>query len=383
MKKERRWRRSSSACKGGIPTDRSKKIIRTSIIGIAVNLVLVAFKAAIGLITNSIAILLDAVNNFSDALSSIITIIGTKLANRRPDKKHPYGYGRIEYLTGMLIAVIVLFAGLTSLKESVEKILHPEEASYTVISLIIVAVAVAVKFFVGRYVKGVGQQINSQALVASGSDAFFDAILSSTTLVAAVLSLTLHWKLEGVFGAAISVFIIKAGIEMLLETLNSITGTRADPELTEALKEKVAAYPQVRGVYDITLHNYGPTRTIGSVHVELPDELPAREIHRLTRGIAADVYQALGIILTVGIYAANDSDEEGVKIRSDLEEIIKQYPDILQMHGFYVDEKRVMFDLIIDFAADAQSIVAQVHEQLSERYPDYRFDIVLDSDFSD
>lgn len=344
---------------------------------------LVAFKAAIGLITNSIAILLDAVNNFSDALSSIITIIGTKLANRRPDKKHPYGYGRIEYLTGMLIAVIVLFAGLTSLKESVEKILHPEEASYTVISLIIVAVAVAVKFFTGRYVKGVGQQINSQALVASGSDAFFDAILSSTTLVAAVLSLTLHWKLEGVFGAAISVFIIKAGIEMLLETLNSITGTRADPELTEALKEKVAAYPQVRGVYDITLHNYGPTRTIGSVHVELPDELPAREIHRLTRGIAADVYQALGIILTVGIYAANDSDEEGVKIRGDLEEIIKQYPDILQMHGFYVDEKRVMFDLIIDFAADAQSIVDQVHEQLSERYPDYRFDIVLDSDFSD
>ena len=363
--------------------DRSKRIIRTSILGIVVNLILVAFKASVGLLVNSIAIILDAVNNFSDALSSIITIIGTKLANRRPDKKHPYGYGRIEYLTGMLIAVIVLFAGLTSLKESVEKIIHPEEASYTVISLIIVAVAVAVKFFIGRYVKVVGQQINSQALVASGSDAFFDAILSSTTLLAAVLSLTLHWKLEGVFGAAISVFIIKAGIEMLLETLNSITGTRADPELTEALKEKVAAYPQVRGVYDITLHNYGPTRTIGSVHVELPDELPAREIHRLTRCIAADVYQALGIILTVGIYAANDSDAEGAKIRGDLEEIIKQYPDILQMHGFYVDEKRVMFDLIIDFAADAQPIVAQVHEQLSQRYPDYRFDIVLDSDFSD
>ena len=365
--------------------DRSKKIIQTSIVGIVVNLVLVAFKATIGLITHSIAILLDAVNNFSDALSSIITIIGTKLANRRPDKKHPYGYGRIEYLTGMIIAVIVLFAGLTSLKESAEKIIHPESASYTTVSLIIIAVAVAVKFFTGRYVKGVGEQINSQALVASGSDAFFDAILSATTLLAAILSLTMHWNLEGFFGAAISVFIIKAGMEMLLDTLNSITGVRADPELSESLKARIAAFPEVHGVYDLILHNYGPTRTIGSVHIEVADDMPAREIHHLTRNISVDVYNALGVVLTVGIYAGNDSDTSGAEVRRDLEEIIKQYPEILQMHGYYFDEaeKHVMFDLIIDFAADEHAISDQVRRQLSERYPDYRFDIILDSDFSD
>ncbi len=365
--------------------ERSKRIIRTSIVGIAVNLVLVAFKAAVGLFTNSIAILLDAVNNFSDALSSIITIIGTKLAGRRPDKKHPFGHGRIEYLTGMLIAVIVLIAGLTSLKESVEKIIHPETASYTVPSLIIIAVAVAAKFFTGRYVKGVGQQIDSQALIASGSDAFFDAILSLATLAAAIASMLWGLKLEGILGALISVIIIKAGVEMLLDTLSSITGTRADPELSAALREKVCSYEGVHGAYDLTLHNYGPTKTIGSIHIEVDDDMPAREIHRLTRRIAVDVFESLGIVLTVGIYAANDSDGERADMKRQVEEIVQQYPEILQLHGFYIDEeqKRVMFDLVIDFSADADAVCDQVRRQVSARWPDYRFDIVLDSDYSD
>ena len=365
--------------------DRSKRIIRTSIIGIVVNLILVAFKASIGLLVNSIAIILDAVNNFSDALSSIITIIGTKLAGRRPDKKHPYGYGRIEYLTSMLIAVIVLAAGLTSLKESVEKIIHPETASYSIASLVIIAVAVVVKFLTGRYVKGVGEQINSQALVASGSDAFFDSTLSLATLIAAILSLTLGWKLEGVLGALISVIIIKAGVEMLMETLNSITGTRADTELTDKLKKKINSYPQVRGTYDLSLHNYGPTKIIGSAHVELDDDVPAREIHRLTRNIAADVYEEFGIVLTLGIYAANDSGEENARLRQQVEEIVAQYPEILQMHGFYIDEteKRVMFDLVIDFTADASRICGEVAQKAEPLRPGWRFDIVLDSDVSD
>lgn len=365
--------------------DRNKQIIRTSIVGIVVNLVLVAFKAAVGLLANSIAILLDAVNNLSDALSSIITIVGTKLAGRRPDKKHPYGYGRIEYLTGMLIAVIVLFAGLTSLKESVEKIFRPEEASYSVPMLIIIAAAIGAKLLVGRYVKGVGKKLQSQALVASGSDALFDAVLSLGTLAAAAAGMLWGWKLEGILGALISVFILKAGVEMLLETLNSITGERADPELTEALKETVCAFPGVHGAYDLTLHSYGPTTTIGSVHIEVDDAMTARELHRLTRHISAEVYQKLGVVLTVGIYAANDSSPEQARVRALVEQTAARHPEILQMHGFYLDEdaKRAMFDLIVDFAADAQDISAQVRRELEENAPDYAFDIILDSDFSD
>ena len=183
--------------------ERNKTIIKTSIQGIIVNVILVIFKAEIGLIVNSIAIILDAVNNLSDALSSIITIIGTKLSSKRPDKKHPYGYGRIEYFSSVIIAVIVLVAGLTSLKESIEKIIHPEPAAYSVISLVIVIVAVFVKFFFGRYVKKQGEKLNSGSLVASGTDAISDSILSLSTFVAAIISMSFHISLEGYLGVII------------------------------------------------------------------------------------------------------------------------------------------------------------------------------------
>ena len=365
--------------------DRNKQIIRTSVVGIGVNLVLVAFKMAVGLAANSIAVILDAVNNLSDALSSIITIVGTRLAGRAPDKKHPFGHGRIEYLTGMLIAVIVLFAGLTSLKESVEKILHPQAASYTAVSLVIIAVAVAAKFLVGRYVKGVGEKIRSQALIASGSDAFFDAILSLATLAGAAVNMIWGLGLEGYLGAAISLIIIKAGVEMLLDTLSSITGTRADKDLSEGLRALALRHQEVHGVYDLTVHDYGPNTTIASMHIEVDDDMPARQIHKLTRQIAVEAYQQYGVVLTVGIYAANNSSEEGNRMQQDLAAITGAKPEVLQTHGFYLDEenKRVMFDLVIDFAADAPAISAEIKGQMEEKWPGYRFDVVLDSDYSD
>lgn len=157
--------------------ERTKKIIKTSVLGIIVNIVLVVFKAIIGIITGSIAIVLDAVNNLTDAISSVVTIVGTKLANRRPDKKHPYGYGRIEYLTSTIVSLIVLMAGITAIKESIEKIISKESAEYTATSLIIIAVAVVVKFFFGKYVKTMGKKLDSESLIASGQDAFMDSIL--------------------------------------------------------------------------------------------------------------------------------------------------------------------------------------------------------------
>ncbi len=365
--------------------DRNKKIVRTSLFGIGANLVLVVFKMIVGFAANSIAVILDAVNNLSDALSSLITIIGTRLAGRKPDKKHPFGHGRIEYLTGMLIAVLVLFAGLTSLKESVEKILHPEAAAYTTLSLVVIIAAIIVKLLMGRYVKKVGEELNSSALVASGSDASFDAILSLGTLAAAIVSMAWGLRLEGWLGAVISLFIIKAGIEMLMEAVSSITGTRPEKELSEELRSMVCGYPGVHGAFDLMLHNYGPTNTIGSVHIEVDDDMPAREIHRLTREIAADVYQKLGIVLTVGIYGSGNSGGVSGEMRKELTEVLQKYPEVIQMHGFYVDEehKRVMFDLIVDFSADAKEICGKVYEDLSVRWPDWRVDIVLDSDYAD
>lgn len=362
--------------------ERQSKIIKTSVIGIIVNLILVAFKATVGILVNSIAITLDAVNNLTDALSSIITIIGTKLAGKAPDKKHPYGYGRIEYFSSVIIAVIVLWAGITALQESWPKIFTPDVTSYTTVSLIIIAVAVAVKFVLGRYVKGVGEEINSQALVASGSDAFFDAILSLSTLIAAIVSIFYNIHLEGILGVIISFVIIKASIDMLKETLDSMIGARVDSELSQKIKKSIEEVDGVYGAYDLSLHNYGPEDMQGSVHVEVDDNLTAREIHKLSREIAFKIYKEFSIALTVGIYARNDKYDH---IRKDLDEIVSQYEEVLQIHGFYVyeDEKLVSFDIIVDFDADRKRVKDEILEKIRQMHPEFNYIIIDDYDVSD
>ena len=222
---------------------RSQKIIRTSIVGIAANVLLAAFKAAVGLLANSVAIVMDAVNNLSDALSSVITIVGTKLAARPADRKHPFGFGRVEYFSAILIAVIVLSAGITSLIESVKKIFAPTEPEYTTVTLVVIIVAIVVKLLLGLYVKKQGERLQSDALKASGSDALFDAIITLATLVSAGIMLLWHVSIDGYLGALISIVIIKAGIEMLASPVNELLGRGHDallprpPLLQHALQQ--------------------------------------------------------------------------------------------------------------------------------------------------
>ena len=365
--------------------EREKKIIKTSMLGIVVNILLVIFKATIGLIVNSIAIILDAVNNLTDAISSVITILGTKLAGKAPDKKHPYGYGRVEYFTTVIIALLVLIAGITAVKESIEKITNPGEVDYSIVSLVIIAVAVVVKFVFGRYVKGVGKKVNSQSLVASGEDAFMDSILSFTTLVAAIINFIWHLSLEGYLGVVIALFIIKAAIEMLKETINTMLGERADKELTDKIKNKVCSYDEVQGAYDLTLHSYGPSKIIATVHIQVRDDMTAEEIHVLTRQISMDIYDEFEIVLTIGIYAANDKGEFG-EIKKDVGRIIKEYNEIIQMHGFYIDKKNnnIYFDLIFDFECkNPDEIKDAIVSKLEQMHNQYKFNIILDADYSD
>lgn len=366
--------------------ERGKKIVQISIIGIAVNIVLMVFKAAVGAVTGSVAIIMDAVNNLSDALSSVITIAGTKLAGKDPDKKHPYGYGQIEYVSSVTIAVIVLIAGLTSFKESFARIRRPETANYTAASLIIIAAAVLVKFLLGRYVKREGKKYHSDALTASGTDAILDSVISLSTLAAAAVSMLWDISIEGWLGAVISVIILKAGAEILMDSLSGIIGARIDSGLSADLKKRLCGYPGVLGAYDLTLNRYGPERIIGSVHVELPDDMTAREIHSLTRTMTEEVYRDYGIILTVGIYASNTGSEVFAEMKKKLSGLVGEYPEILQMHGFYVDEKnkRVSFDLIIDFRSERKTDIQDtLIKRMRALYPEYDFTVILDTDFSD
>ena len=366
--------------------NREKEIVKISIIGILVNVVLVAFKLTVGIFGNSIAVILDGVNNLTDALSSVVTIIGTKLAGKAPDKKHPYGYGKIEYISSVTVAVIILLAGLTAFRESFDKMLHPMAASYSKVSLVIIAVAVAVKLVLGHYVKTAGKTYHSESLTASGTDALMDAAISFSTLVAAGVSMAFSVSIEGILGVVISVFIFKAGIEILLESLGNIIGARMDGKLSAELKDFICKNPAVLGAYDLSLHQYGPERLIGSVHIELPDDMTAREIHGLTRRITEDIYMAFGIILTVGIYASNTAGGVFAEMKRTLSDFVQEYPEVLQMHGFYVDTEKMLvsFDLVIDFQAEnREEIENDILRRMKERFAEYEFIAILDSDVSD
>ena len=366
---------------------REKTIIKTSIIGIIANVFLAGFKAVIGLMTNSIAIVLDAVNNISDAGSSLITIVGTKLAGKEPDKKHPFGYGRIEYLSAMIISVIVLYAGVTSFVESVKQIIHPETPEYNTVSLIIVAVAVVVKILLGRYVKSVGVKVNSDSLVNSGEDATLDSIISASTLVAAGIFLIFHVSLEAWLGAVISIVIIKSGVEMLRDTISQILGEQNDPELARSIKQTVINFPDVQGAYDLVLNNYGPDTWNGSVHIEVPDTYSADQLDKLIREIQMAVYQQHHVILTaIGVYSVNTKDEEIIETQKKLREIVFAHPHVKQMHGFYLvrDEKALRFDIVVSFdAKDRKSVYREVVSDVQKAFPDYSLQVAMDTDFAE
>lgn len=366
---------------------RDKTIIKTSIIGILANVFLAVFKAVVGLTANSVAIVMDAVNNLSDAASSIITIIGTKLAGKEPDKKHPFGYGRIEYLSAMVISLIVLYAGITAFVESVKKIITPDTPDYSLVSLIIVGVAVLVKIVLGLYVKRVGNKVNSDSLVNSGQDALLDSVISISTLLAAIIYIVFHISLESWLGAIIALVIIKSGLEMLKETLSKILGERADADLAKSIKETINSYEQVNGAYDLVMHNYGPDSYQGSVHIEVPDTLNADDLDKLIREIMVDVYKKHDVVLTaIGVYSLNTTDSNAVEAREKVSKMVLKNPFILEMHGFYIDEieKTIRFDIVVSFdAKDRKQVYADICERVQNEYPDYQLQITMDTDFSE
>lgn len=367
--------------------NREKTIIKASVIGILANVFLAAFKAVIGLLTHSIAVVLDAVNNISDAGSSIITIVGTKLAAKQPDKKHPFGHGRIEYMSAMIISVIILYAGLTSLIESIKKIIHPETPEYTTVSLIIIAVAVVVKIVLGRYVKGVGEKVNSGSLINSGEDAMLDAVISTSTLIAAIIFMVFHVSLEAWLAAVISLVIIKSGFDMLWETISKILGEPNDSELAQAIMRTVLSFPEVQGAYDLVLNNYGPNTWNGSIHIEVPDTFTADVIDELIRRIQVTVLQKHHVVLTaIGIYSMNTRDPEVIEARKKVEQIALSHEHVKQLHGFYLikDPKTIRCDIVISFdAGNRREVCNEVIADIQKAYPDYKLQVAMDTDFSE
>lgn len=366
---------------------RGKVIIRASIIGIVANVFLAGFKALIGIISSSISIVLDAVNNLSDALSSVITIIGTKLAGREADKKHPFGYGRIEYLSSLVISGIVLYAGVTSLVESIKNIINPKEPDYSVVSLVIVGLAVFVKIGLGLFVKTTGEKVNSDSLINSGKDALLDSVISSATLVAALIFTFSGVSLEAYLGAIISLVIIKAGFEMLSDTVSKLLGEPGDVQLLQDIKKTVCEFPGVRGAYDLILHNYGPDTYSGSIHIEVDDDFKIDRLDELNREIMVAVNQKYHVLLTaVGVYSVNTKDEDTIRLKEEIGKLVLAHKFVKQIHGFYYSKKEqsVRFDVVISFDAESrQAVFAEVYEELKAKYPNLQFALAMDMDYGE
>lgn len=364
---------------------REGKIIAVSFVGILGNLALVALKAVIGIIAGAASLISDAINNLTDALSSLLTIIGTKLSNKRPNKKHPFGYGRIEYLTSTIIGALILFAGGSAIYESITSLVKGETPTYDNAALIIISSAILVKVALGLFFRNRGKKLESEPLKDSGMDALLDSLLSLGTLVAALISRFGNVHLEGYFGIAIGLFIIKSGVGVLVKSMSSILGERMDDDAARALKAELCAHPSVIGAYDLIVHDYGPNQRIGSVHVEVEEELTAKEIQVLEREIGAYCYEKHGIIMTVGVYAHNTKDGLGKTVLEEVRSLIEDHPEIIQTHGLFADEenKTISFDLVIAYSCkEPLALIQEIKGKVEELHPGYLVIINLDNDFS-
>ncbi|MBP5550602.1 MAG: cation transporter [Bacilli bacterium] len=368
---------------------REKEIVKTSFVGIIANIMLVGFKAFVGFIAGSISIVMDALNNLTDALSSIITIVGTKLASKRPNKKHPYGYGRIEYITSTLIAALILFAGGAAIYESIKSIIdyfqNGTMPQFEVYSIIIIAAAILVKIGIGLYFRAKAKKIDSDALDASGKDALFDSILSTSTLVGMIVAKFFGIYIEGYLGIIIGLFIIKTGIEVLKESLSSIIGDRFDKEIVASIKKDINQIDGVLGSFDLILNSYGYNKSIGSVHIGVKDNLTAKEIQEIERQITYLMYVKYNTIMTVGVYAENISDEESRNVYAGILDIIKEYKYVLQIHGFYYDKQKklINYDLVISFDDEKPlATIEEIKEKTMNKNPGFEVIINYDQDFT-
>ncbi|WP_283608837.1 cation diffusion facilitator family transporter [Faecalispora anaeroviscerum] len=367
------------------PEKRSKLIRLASASGIIANIIFAGVKLVVGTIANSVSILSDAVNNLSDALSSVITLAGLKLSERPPDRKHPLGYGRIEYVSGLIVSVIVLMTGIEFLKTSAQRILQPQDVYFTAAQLIVLSITILGKWLLSRFHIAAGKAADSDSLIASGTDAKMDVIASVVTVVAAVVAKLTGWHVDGYVGALLSLFILYTGIGLIRDTLSSIIGERPEKELAENIKAEVLKYEPIMGAYDLILHNYGPVNSLGSLNVEIPDTVTVEKAYETMTAAQKDVLHKFGIYFTFGLYSVNTYDQEIVAMREHVRQIILSVPGAISLHAFNYDKDNHMirFDIVVDFSVhNFSEFRKQVTKELLRHDPSAQIQMNIDLDYA-
>lgn len=366
------------------PDSRDGIITATSGLGIAVNLLIAALKVVVGTLASSIAIVSEGVNNASDALTSVLTLVGTKLAGKHPDEDHPFGYGRIEYLTSLIISVLILITGFEMLTSSVKLVFHPEELSISTLSLVVVAVSAVIKFFLGIYTMKMGKKASSGALEAVGIDCRNDSFFSVVTILSALVFLLFHLNVDAYVGIFTSLIILKAGLEVLKDTVSDLLGRPGEKELASKLYKEIRSTEGILNAADMMLHNYGPDAYSGSVNIEVDHSKSVGEVYEFLHDLQLRIMHEHHVTMVFGIYAV-DNDHDYIKaLRKTIGQYVKNTDHVKSFHAVYLDpnSNKLYCDLIVDYALrDWDALRADFTAYMAEHCPEKELVLTLETEF--
>ncbi|MGG7142017.1 cation diffusion facilitator family transporter [Clostridium nigeriense] len=372
------------------PTVRNAYGTLGGVIGIIINSLLFLIKFSVGILVGSIAISADAFNNLSDAGSSVITIIGFKMANKPADAEHPFGHGRIEYLSALLVAFLVMLVGVQFVKSSIERVLNPTTVTFDLVPFILLIISIGFKVWLSTFNKFIGDKINSSALKASATDALGDVFTSSTVVISFLLSKFTTLPIDGYIGIFVALAILYAGFGLVKETLNPLLGEAPDPELVNAICEKVLSYPLISGVHDLIIHNYGPGRIIASLHAEIPSDKDIMEIHNVIDMAEREVSRDLNIHLVIHMDPICLITDEIRETWGYVETVLRRYPEIKSMHDFRIvgegDSKNLIFDIVVSPSLsgrrkEEETMLKNIKDAIHKEHPQYNCVITIDYDY--
>ena len=366
------------------PKIRQKYGTLSSIVGIICNVLLFLIKYAMGTLSHSISIVSDAFNNLSDCAGCLVTLLGYKMASKPADKNHPFGHGRMEYLTSLIIAALIIFVGIELLKNSVEKIINPVEIRFSFAVLFSLVFSIAVKLWMAVFNAELGKKINSSVLTATAKDSKSDVIATSATLIALICSLFTALPVDGVMGLLVSVFILKSGYDIVKDTVDELLGKPADPEIINNIKEYVLKNDKIIGNHDLIIHSYGPGNIIGSCHVEVKSNESFTEVHDIVDSIEREIHNNLNILMTIHMDPIEVNDMLTNKCKKLVNNIIHSIDSSLDLHDFRIvsgeSHTNLIFDLVVPFECkySNEELKQKIDMQLSKENINYYTVIVFD-----
>ncbi len=360
------------------------------IVGILVNIMLFCIKLFVGIVVSSIAIIADAFNNLSDVASSFITILGFRLSNKPADKEHPFGHGRIEYLSALIVAFMVMLVGLQFIKSSFEKIINPTPVTFELIPFILLFVSIFFKVWLSGFNKFMGEKINSSALKAASTDALGDVFTTSCVAISLLASKFISLPIDGYIGMCVALFIVYAGFNLVKDTINPLLGEAPDPELVDSINKMVLSYDNILGTHDLIIHNYGPGKCMASIHAEIPGDISVIAIHEVIDKAEREISKALKIYLVIHIDPICVIEGEIKETYEEILSLIKQYDYIESIHDFrIVGEgaiKNLIFDIVINPSKDEnvtnEEVINNISNGLKKNHPSYNCIITVDRHFS-